>query len=77
MIFGLLGHPPSFCVISTRDPDLELLPFPTTHGRQQNNFEQSDNTMLIQETHKDVATKADGKEGSMSIFTCHMSRTAA
>jgi len=27
--------------------------------------------MLIQETHKDVATKADGKEGSMRIFLFH------
>jgi hypothetical protein len=27
-------------------------------------------TMLILETHKDVATKADGKEGSMSENSC-------
>ncbi|TVY32039.1 putative carboxymethylenebutenolidase [Lachnellula subtilissima] len=29
--------------------------------------------MLIQETHKDVATKADGKDGSMRIFLFHPS----
>jgi len=27
--------------------------------------------MLIKETHKDVVTKADGKEGSMRIFLFH------
>lgn len=31
--------------------------------------------MLIQETHQDVPTKADGKEGSMSISPQQVSRS--